>query len=254
MHDLTELDVEVITEYEQVLIGNQRTIDSYYFANKTPEANSHTALMLIQYVCETYLQWSPKKVFDSLSMSVLKEWKLANLLKHIKYPPELNQERNIGYIAHLIYPAQVPINDKDVCLMVYKQLLDGDIKKFPKGFFTTSQGMNRVCYCLKYAIDHYLNFTSIDEMYEFFGTERCLKFLRDYRLNPYLKDLFDAPITVLFVMTPQEQSDPFLFNVYRFWQIFNEYRRRDEECRGKRPIHKHVKVDKEDIKHVQVEF
>lgn len=254
MRELTELELEIIAEYEQVLIGRQRSIDTYYFANKTPKANCDTVLMLIQYVSEEYLRWSPQKLYESLSLGILKEWKLANLLKYVIFPPELNVERNAGYIARLIYPDKINFNDKDICLSVYKRLLDGEIKKFPKGFFATENGVNRVCYCLKYAIDNYQNFTSIDDVYRYFGTDRCLKFLRDFRLSVYIKDKFDAPVTAVHCLLPAEQNDPFLFNVYRFWQIYNEYERQETEHRGMRAIHKHAKIGKEDIKYVQPNF
>lgn len=249
--ELNELEIEVINEYERVIVGNQRVIDPFYFVGKSQDSNQHMVLLLIQYVCETYLGWTPQKMYLSLTTDILKQWKLYSLLKYVKFPEELNKDKNIGYLAHMIYPQQVPISSKDICMMVYQQIESGELKKYPKGFFAGSLGMNRVCYCLKYAIDNNLNFTSIEDMYEFFGTDRCLNFLRESHLGTYVRDLFDAPITAFYLIVPEEQNIPFLFQYYRFWQVFNEHRRQESEYRGKKAVHTHTEVPKEDTKYVQ---
>jgi hypothetical protein len=249
--ELNELEIEVINEYERVITGSQRVIDPYYFNGKAQDTNQRMVLMLIQYVCETYLDWTPQKMYLSLTPEVLRHWKLYSLLKFVKFPEELNKDKNIGYLAHMIYPKQVPFSNKDLCMMVYQRIESGDLKKYPKGFFSGSQGMNRVCYCLKYAIDNHLNFSAIEEMYEYFGSERCLGFLREHNLWTYMRDLFDAPITAFYLVVPEEQNIPFLFQYYRFWQVFDEHRRQENECRGKKAVHEHIEVPKEDKKYVQ---
>lgn len=252
MTDYTEFDREVIYEYEQVLIGNLRTIDKYYFSGRSSDTNSRTALMLIRYVTETYLQWSPQKLCDCLTIDILKKWKLTGYLKYIQYPDDLHKERNLWYIAHLIYPQQIPVNDKDICVRIYSQLLSGQVQKFPKGFFSGASRMNRVCYCLDYAIDHYTNFKSVEEMYEFFGTPLCVKFLRQYNLYSYMRETFETPVVALYLILPKEQDIPFLFQYYRFWQAFNEAVRKEGETRGAKAKFKHRELDKEATKYVQV--
>ena len=249
---LSELDLEVISEYENMLIGKRKSIDPYYFAHRSPDANERTTLMLIRYVCETYLQWSPQKMRISLTMDVLKKWRLHYLLRHVRFRPEVDPEEDLGHIASMIYPDIIRVDDREICISVYERLLRGDIKKFPKDFFSGREGMNRVSFCLKYAIDNSQNFTSVDEMYRFFGTNECLKFLRESRLAVHIKELFDAPITAFYRLTNGEQDDPFLFNVYRFWQIYEAHQKQDSESRGRAAYHKHAKIETEDIKREQL--
>ena len=255
MKELSELDIEVLTEYDKVLIGKQRIIDPYYFhRSKTPEARQHTALTLIQYACEVYLRWSPQKMYESISMDILKQWKLTGYLTHIEFPPELNKERNLWYLAHMIYPDVIHVSDKEICLSVYRQVLSGEIKKFPKKFFSDSRNMKRACVCLKYAIDNYTNFNNVEALYDFFGSSECLKFLSTYRLDMYIRNIFDSPITALYLIVPPDQDLPFLFHYYRFWQIFEDERRRELEVRGKKAVHPHAAINEEDRKYVQIDF
>ena len=137
--------------------------------------------------------------------------------------------------------------------MVYEQLLNDEIKRFPKKFFLTSRGMHRICVCLKYAIDHYTNFKTVDEMYDFFGTGQSTPFLRNYRLSPHIKDLFDTPITAVHILTPEEQRNHFLFQYYRFQQLYEEHIA-PEETRGAKPIYYHADLSKEEQRHVQAKF
>lgn len=254
MKELSEMEIEIIAEYEQVLIGNQRVIDPYYFTNKTMEANQDISLLLIQYMTERFLKWSPQKLYESLTMDVLKHWRLAGLLKYIVFPDELNKEKNIGFLAHMIYPNEVKITERDICMSVYSRVCNGEMKKYPKDFFHSNESLNYICFCLKYAIENYTNFKSTEEMYDFFGTASCLKFLRTYKLSTYIKEQFEAPIVAFYLIVPDEQDIPFLFQYYRFWQIFNEHRRQEEESRGKKAVHQHTEISKEDKKYVQVEF
>lgn len=254
MNELSEIDIEVIAEYDKVLLGKQRIIDPYYFSKRSPEANQHTALMLIKYACETYLRWSPQKIYESMTMDVMKQWKLSGYLRYIEFPPELNKEKNLGYIAHILYPKVIDITDKDICTIVYEQVLSGELKKFPKKFFGESQNMKRACFCLKYAIDNFTNFNNIEQLYDFFGTDECLNFLRTYRIQTYIKTLFDAPITAFYLIAPPDQDIPFLFHYYRFWQIYNDQRREETESRGKKAVHEHAEISEEAKKYVQINF
>ena len=249
---LSDLDLEVIAEYENVLIGKRKAVDPFYFAHRSPETNERTTLMLIRYVCETYLQWSPQKIRMSLTLDVLKKWHLYYFIRHIRFRPEVDPELDAGYIACLLYPDAIRVDDREICISVYKRVLSGEIKKFPKDFFSGREGMNRVSYCLKYAIDNTANFTSVEDMYRFFGTNECSKFLRNARLATHVKELFEAPITAFYRLTSGEQDDPFLFNVYRFWQIYNTRKKQDSENRGRSPRHKHAEIKMEDIKHEQL--
>ncbi len=190
-------------------------------------------------------------MYESLDMETMRQWRLHPLLKYIQFPEVLNKEHNVNYLAHIIYPESVPMSAKDICLIIYRQIVNGDIKRFPKNFFAGPKSMDQACICLKYAIDNFLSFTSSEELYDFFGTPQCLRFLRDYKLNICLKEQFDAPITAVHLIVPPIQSEEFLFQYYRFWQIFNEQLRLEEEVRGKKPVYEHKEIAKEDAKYVQ---
>lgn len=218
--DLTDIELEVIADYDQVLIGNLRNIDPFYFANKTQEANQATALMVIQYAVENYLKWSPQKMYASLTIDVMNKWRLTPLLKYVQFPVDLNKEKYVRYLACMIYPNVIACNEMDMCLEAYQRALEDRTRKMPKDFYRGPRAMDYICACLHYLIDNYTNFKSLEEAYEFFGTTKCLKFLRDYKLCSYIKEQFEAPIVPFYVQCPKEQQIPLLFHYYRFWTVF----------------------------------
>lgn len=231
--DLTDIELEVIADYDQVLIGNLRNIDPFYFMNKTQEANQATALMVIQYAIENYLKWSPSKMYASLTIDVMNKWRLTPLLKYVQFPIDLNKEKYIRYLAHMIYPETIHCTEADICLEVYQRALEDRNRKMPKDFFRGPRAMDYICYCLRYLIDNYANFKSPEEAYEFFGTTKCLRFLRKYKLNSYIKEQFEAPIVPFYALCPKEQQIPLLFHYYRFWTVFADV---SEQCEAMREL------------------
>lgn len=295
----TEMDTEVIMEYEHVLIGKLNVIDPYYFRGKSPEVNRHTAAMLMRYCFEKYLQWSPAKVRESITLDILRQWHLAGLLKYLDPFKTMSLEYNLKGLAHILYPNEINYTIKDECYAIYPQILESSLAienqriaaqeakaknltqemstakkgadakkkkqspkpkqmrgiKFPKGFFNDKDGMAKACICLKYAIENYLQaidpMTTPEEMYKFFGTGDCLKFLRTCKLGPYIADIFDAPVTALHLLLPDEQEREFLFNYYRFWQIYDDNERKKIENRGAKGKREQDKPTEEDKKYVQ---
>ena len=57
-----EIKMDVINEYEQVLIGNLPKIPPRLFQNE-PSANEHLALSVFRYAIEKLLRWTPMEAF-----------------------------------------------------------------------------------------------------------------------------------------------------------------------------------------------
>lgn len=204
-----------IAEYEDTLLGKRKAVSSYYFSyGKT--GNMKLALQIMKHAFETYLNWSPLDLRDYITMEVLERVKVRSLLKYIEFPPELNPKEDLFYIAWLIYPETVHFNSKELTLRVYKSLLDKTIQKFPKEFFTGTDGYSRAQICLRYIIEQYLNPSTIKELYEFFSTLECQKFLRKHKLLVICRDLFDTPVHYLHISLSKKQQDDFWYRYYDF--------------------------------------
>ena len=213
----------VIYDYEQMLIGRYKRVDPWHFKIDNKETRSRKALAVIQYFIETYFEWTPQMARDHLSPSVLKAWGLGSLLEYIDIPEDIKSLDEICfYIVHMIYPETIKINKQDIYIAVYKKVLNSKTLNFPKGFFASGSGRSKVCACLKYAIENNLFIDSIDEMYEFFGSRECLKFLRETaKLSSKVKMLFNCPIEAFHQTLPPSQQDCFKYEVLRFHQLLD---------------------------------
>lgn len=204
-----------IAEYEDTLVGKRKAISTFYFSYGE-NGNMKLALQIMKYAFETYLKWEPPVLRDYLTNEVLERMKLKSLMRYIVFPPELNAKEDLFYIAWLIYPETIHYGKKDLALRVYIKLLNKEIQKFPKEFFTGSEGITRTQICLRYMIEHYLHFTSVRELYEFFSTDECIKTLRKYKLLTICRDLYDTPVEYLHSSLSNDQKDIFWYRYFDF--------------------------------------
>lgn len=89
--------MDVINEYEQVLIGNLPKIPPRLFQNE-PSANEHLALSVFRYAIEKLLRWTPMEAYRLFSPAVIETMKLTQLLNYINFPTELTKD-NTEYIV-----------------------------------------------------------------------------------------------------------------------------------------------------------
>ncbi|MBQ7818466.1 MAG: hypothetical protein IJ341_02095 [Bacteroidales bacterium] len=221
MINLRTLYLMMCEQYDQLRIGNYNKLDGSVISTvKDPAAREELAISIIRYVSETYWEWTPEMLRDHLTYERIQDWGLVNIIKFVRFPVELKPKVDMFYIAHLAYPKIVTMNAQDVYLTVYQNLLNGKIARFPKGFFEYDKGQSKICACLRYAIENYHPFSSIEEMYHFFGSKSSLKFLKEVKLLAGVQETFDCRIEVLHNTLPPSDRIEYLFQYYRFQQLF----------------------------------
>ena len=226
MNHLFPFDQHVLYEYDCFLIGKDGNSDDYYFRTKSAAEKERYALSLIKHVIEDYLRWTPTMARDNLSLAVLKEWNLDRMAERISFPKDLEQSLDMFYIVHKLWPQAVPMNAQDIYIQIYRRVLfpiDGHKAKYPKGYFSGKAGMNKACACLKYAIENFLHFSSVDEMYAFFSNKKKVSaFFKKYKLTLPAKTFFNSPVEYLEYTLHESQSDIFLAQFYNFqYQLEN---------------------------------
>lgn len=217
---IMQKNINLIMEYESILLGKKGSVSSYYFSYDAA-GNERIALELMKYAFETYLRWSPIALRDHLDMEIIELLKLKSFMKYLNFPPELDPKKDLFYIAWKIYPNTVHISHKDLILRVYESLLDGSIQKFPKDYFLGIKGVQRAALCFNYMLEQYLQFKSVEEMYEFFSGSAGTKALKKYKLFAICKDMFESPLEFLHTALPPSQKNDFLFNFYTFQKQLN---------------------------------
>lgn len=205
----------ILYEYELILLNKKNSFSPYFF-NFSPDYSEQMALEVFKYAIEYYLGWSPKEAAIYLDKDVLDMMKLSPILKYIRFPCELDSNRDFFYISHLLYPKIIKFNERELILRTYKEVLNGDLYKFPKEYLSDSMGMTRACICFQYMISQYLQFRSIKEMYDFFSTSEGTKVLKKYRLYAICTDMFEYPLDFLHESLPINQKNDFFYRINRF--------------------------------------
>lgn len=206
-------------EYDELRVKKIKRLSISLITSCPEEIRERLAVDLIKYVSETYWKWSPLTLRDKLTRERIKEWGLHNVFVLIEFPIELDKNNDLFYIACLAYPNVAMLSEYDRYATIYKRILTGQLGRFPKNFFEGPEARSKVCACVKYAIENYHPFKNIEEAYKFFGTNECLRFLRDVKLTPIINGIFDCNVEIIHeILLPNERNN-FLFLYYRTKQL-----------------------------------
>lgn len=217
-------DKGLLFEYIKILLGKTSSFSSVYFSRGVM-GNNRTALEVFRYAIEYFLHWTPEQTKTYLNADVIKKLKLDKVMVYVSFPPGLDLTQDYWYIAHLLYPKQIPCSLEDTTLYVYKRLLkgpkDGGLYRFPKHFFDGNDGRKRACICFRYLLAHYEVFDDIKSMYEFFSTEKGEKELDKYGLRLVWRNVFESPVLYLHETLPVSQRNELY---YHFYECQYQYR------------------------------
>ena len=201
---------ELIYEYERVLTGQTRSMESFFFLGSDAQ-NQETALHIVRYVVEKYLKWTPDEMEAYFDEKIIKQMRLESVIKYIKIPPELS-EHSYFYIAHLLYPDKIRYDEDELTIQMYSDILSGKRTKFIKNYMEGPEGHIRACVCLRYVIENYLTeIHGIQELYRYFSSPKIMPWLRKFKLIKPCTDMFMTPVDILHESLSEEQQDNTLF-------------------------------------------
>lgn len=188
-------DIGLLTEYESILLGNRKDFTTTYLSQTYAQK---TCLTLFRYVFEELLDWTPEMIQTNLTMDIIKKLHLMKPFKKLYYPPELDKEQDLFYLACLLYPDQIKYSKRDIIIRVYEKVLNGTLKKFPKNFFKGIDGALNLGICMQYAINQNLHMSSIRELYLYFANTSVVNtFLRNAKLYTPCTENYEYPIDML---------------------------------------------------------
>jgi hypothetical protein len=209
----TRIPIEIFyREYDNILLGTRSAGSTLLMSKKQ---GSKITDEVLKYVFDYYLGMAPHEVRDFLTPDLLKSMKIAPFTKRIPCPEELDEHRDVLYIAYHLYPETKNIGVADLVRKVYFEVVNGKRDKFPRLFFDAAGGWARAKICLMAMIGEYLVFTGVDEMYAFFADEkRARDFLAKKRLSMPLKDMFTTPLEYLHESLPAHQRSDYFYAMY----------------------------------------
>ena len=205
-------NIGLLMEYEAIMTKQRMEFSSSYIKRDSKEKD---VVDLFRYVFRDLLNWTAEEICMYTTQKLLDELHLGRVKKKIEFPPELdpNSERDTAfYLASIIYPDQVHISKEEKVLNVYKKVLSGELRKFPKNFFMNAKNAENIRICLRYAIRENLSFSSVEELYDFFSNEsQAVNFLRKVKLYSVYKDFFHTPVQMLHESLAESQKNEWLY-------------------------------------------
>lgn len=207
----------ILNEYEEVLIGNRKKISSHYFAFDK-KGNERVAVGVIRYAVEKLLGWSPENAVQLLNQNYIHFMKLDQMIKYIAFPSDVSKE-DTDYILYLLYPKLINYDIQKYTLRVYKDVLNND-GRYPKDYMYGYLGMLRAKICLQYSIKNNCIFKSADELYKFFASRDCIKYLKKHKLYQLYVNFYETPLEYMHDSMPTSVRDNFLLHNYLFEQQF----------------------------------
>jgi len=173
---------EAVYVYERVLSGELKNFSPYFFA---PERRKERITTVFKHLIENKLNMTPEKALNELSVSVFRKYKLQGVIRHIHSGGRISDRELCIKVLKYVYPSLVVPSEEDCALSLYKEILEGKVKSFPKGYFSeSSTGEKKAIACLKYLCLEHLSLNK-DVILEYFrNMKNCdaEKFLRKYKL------------------------------------------------------------------------
>lgn len=224
---------EIIYEYEQTLIDKKKNIDSEIFCYND-YGNEKLVIQIFKYAIENIMHWTPKEAYYGLNDKIINLLKLKYLVRYIQFPPEFDPNEDYFFIVSRIYPDRIKVNIKEKTLIMYQRLLSDKLKKFPKRFLEGRDGEMRAVFCLKYAIQNYGTFGSIEDLYRAFSSSEGSDFLKRVKLYLPCTTLFDCPIDFLHASfsKSEQMNNEFIYTLYKF-KVYEREQIRKNKLKGK---------------------
>lgn len=91
-------------------------------------------------------------------------------------------------------------------------------------------GMLRAKICLQYAINQNLLFKSADDLYNFFASKDCIKYLKQNKLYQLYVSFYSTPLEYMHDSMPSSVKNEFLFHNYMFLNKYQQVVTEEEKA------------------------
>lgn len=226
---------DLLVEYDDIMIGKRAAFSDTFF-DKENVTSENNAIQVIRYAFTRYLRWSQDAIKEKMDSKLMAKLHLLDLMKYIDYPIEYNKSKDYFYLASLVFRSS-KLTMRDKTIHTYEKVLAGEQSKYPKDYFSGSDGYVRAGICLQYMINNYIVFSSINELYSIFSTEEGYVYLKKYKLMSACKEIFDTPVDFLHFALPYSQKNNLYINYYKFKfmrEMLNENGRKQKSTKNYR--------------------
>lgn len=199
--------------------------DKAIYRSRIVQAKEQDALIVLEYVITNLMGLTPEEALIQFEVpgraqQYLEAWKLEKVIEHVSVPPGIRRS-NYRYLFSKIFPGRITYDEDEVTLEIYRQVLDGELKKFPRHFFKR-KGSVKLCVMLMQYISTHMRADSEEDLYRIFSDPiRGHEILREAKLYPACKKFFRSPLEFVHTMlTYTRQDNPLFYNFYSFMAAF----------------------------------
>lgn len=209
------MNYTICMDYENYILGNSAPYKLVKSDMNKGELEDRT-LSLFRYVFEDLLQWTPYMIRDYISWDLIRWLKLDIAVNKIEFPVELDKNKDLFYIAHLLYPNLISYRRREYTLSLYNKVMNKEKRKFPKDFFSAKNGQENLKICFLYCVEQNLFDLSLKEQYMFFADlPKATVFLKKTGLRvPYYR--FYRTVLDLFHDSLEQRANEFYYQYARF--------------------------------------
>ena len=154
--------------------------------------------------------------------------KLDQMVKYIVFPSDVTKD-DTEYILYLLYPKYVDYDIKRYTLRIYEKVMNNE-GRYPKDYMYGYLGMLRAKICLQYAINQNLLFKSADDLYNFFASKDCIKYLKQNKLYQLYVSFYSTPLEYMHDSMPSSVKNEFLFHNYMFLNKYQQVVTEEEKA------------------------
>lgn len=205
-----------ISEYEKYMLGHR---NNYSVSSKkdNPQKKELNSLGVFRYAFEYVLGWTPEQIRDHISMELIEWLNLGRAYRKIIFPPELDPEKDLFYIAAKLYPNEIHYSRSEKILSVYQKILDKEKVKFPKNFFDGEDGLTALKICFIYYVKQKLCTLTNEELYKFFSDKpQADRFITEAKLKNHVSKQYTHAIDLLHESLPQKDRSELYYMYYKF--------------------------------------
>ena len=128
-------DYDLSDELERELYESDKAV----YRSRIVQAKEQDALMVLDYVITSLMGMTPEEALIQFEVpgraqQYLEAWKLEKVIDHVRIPPGMRRT-NYRYLFSKIFPGRINYDEDEVTLEIYRQVLEGELKKFPRHFF-----------------------------------------------------------------------------------------------------------------------
>lgn len=235
------MGVEIaIRNYEDALIGRRRfslKIPGYLERKPTKEkgnfedlerardiqaSKENDALAVVRYAVTNILGWTPQEAFVFFNKEVMQKLKLDQACKYIQFPRDLSPNSDYWWIIYKAFPTQVSYEPYQRVLNMYKRLLKGEIKHFPRNVFDGAEGAEYLNSLLHYFISENIPANTVEDLYDAFGhSANIVKELKKAKLFYAYKNKFYSPLDWLH-SSLEDESNSLYYHYQQYMDVFEK--------------------------------